>query len=112
MTTAVIKYEQKDLKKACRDVLTGKHQLVVSVTQRADRLSDINIAGMTLLKECFDELGPKEVSFLGNMYAHKYEHITPKQYKYLNDLLGKYLDLTLEAFLYPIGSTDATVAAA
>ena len=100
MSTAIQKYKQQELKQANLDVMSGRKVLVIETNEATTRLSDVNIAGLVLLKNSFEELlkTPKDLGMAASMYAHKYLRVTPKQKKYLTDMLKTYLKIdTLEA---------------
>jgi hypothetical protein len=99
-TTAVQIYKQSELKQANLDVLSGKKVLTIETNDVATRLSDVNIAGLVLLKNALDDLlkKPQDMSMAASMFAHKYVRVSPKQKKYLTDMLKSYLGIeTIEA---------------
>ena len=99
MSKAIQKYTQETIKQANLDVMSGRKILVLETNDVTTRLSDVNIAGLVLLKNSFEELlnTPKDMGMAASMYAHKYLRITPKQKKYLVDMLRTYLKIeTLE----------------
>lgn len=90
---ALIRYTQGDLRQAYRDVIRKEHMLELEVVEKAERLTNVNIAGYMLLRDCLDELAPREAKFAADMYAHKYCGVSFKQARWLSKLMLTYLNV-------------------
>jgi len=95
MSKAIQKYTQETKDKAYLDTLKGANTIEIEANIEYPRLSQTNIAGMMLVKSCFESLTPKEFSFAAQMYAFKYDKPSVKQLKWLTTLLADHLALPI-----------------
>jgi len=90
---ALTKYDPRHLRVVTDNVYLGDYTLDIPTDAYNMNLTDTNKAAYTLLKHALFDLRPNDIKFLGTMSGANF--ITPKQRKYLADLLKRHLDITL-----------------